>query len=294
MKFLVRTTLLAGLVAGLAGLPALAAQSQQQSQQKPQTGQQQPQTQSGQQQLPAGQQPGAQQAAPAAPVQSPAEVKAYKQFYDLPETNAQGIISTGDDFLKKFPDSQYKGAVFSRMANAYRQQGNETKMFEMGEEAIKLNPNNVDMLSLMAYSIPRRIDPNDLDSSQKLQEAEDYAKRALTLIPTMTKPTNLTDDQFATAKNAEMASAHSGLGLVYFYQHNLNGMITELEQAVKLDPTPDPTDQFLLGYAYSQAGRYADAVAPLTACGSAPGPMASRCQGLLATVKKHVTAAPKK
>jgi tetratricopeptide (TPR) repeat protein len=292
MNVFVRTTLLAGLVVGLAGLPALAGQSQQQQSQKPQTGQQQ-QAQPGQQQQPQpGQQPGA-QAAPAAPAQSPAEVKAYKHFYDLPASNAQGIISEGNDFLQKFPNSQYDGAVYSRMTNAYRQLGNDTKMFEMAEQAIKLNPNNVDMLSLMAYSIPRRIDPNDLDSTQKLQEAEDYAKRAITLIPAMAKPANLTDDQFTTAKNAELSSCHSGLGLVYFYQHNINGMITELEQAVKLDPTPDPTDQFLLGYAYAQAGRYADAVAPLTAC-SASGPMASRCKGLLDNVKKHVTAAPKK
>ncbi len=290
MKFLVRATFLAGLVAGLAGLPALAAQSQQQSQ-KPQTGQQQQQPRPGQQ--PGAQAPG--QAAPAAaPAQNPAEVKAYKHFYDLPNSNAQGIISEGNDFLQKFPNSQYDGAVYSRMTNAYRELGNDTKMFEMGEQAIKLNPNNVDMLSLMAYSIPRRIDPNDLDSTQKLQEAEDYAKRAITLIPTMTKPANLTDDQFATAKNAELSSCHSGLGLVYFYQHNINGMITELEQAVKLDPTPDPTDQFLLGYAYAQAGRYADAVTPLTACSAAQSPITSRCKQLLETVKKHVTAAPKK
>lgn len=292
MKFLVRTTLLAGLVAGLAGLPAFAAQSQQQQSQKPQTGQQQ-QPQTGQQQQP---QPGQQPAekAPAAPAQNPAEVKAYKHFYDLPTTNAQGIISEGNDFLQKFPTSHYDGAVYSRMAEAYRQMGNDTKMFEMAEQAIKLNPNNVDMLSMMAYSIPRRIDPNDLDSSQKLQEAEDYAKRAIQLIPAMTKPANMTDDRFAAAKNAELSSCHSGLGLVYFYQHNIPGMITELETAVKINPTPDPTDQFLLGYAYAQAGRYADAVAPLTACSTAVSPIQSRCKGMLETVKKHVTPAPKK
>jgi tetratricopeptide (TPR) repeat protein len=289
MKFLVRTTLLAGLVVGLAGLPAMAAQSQQQSQ-KPQSGQQQ--AQPGQQQQPQpGQQPAAQ--APAAPAQNPAEVKAYKKFFDLPATDAQSIISEGSDFVKKFPSSEYNSSVYARMANAYRQQGDEDKMFEMGEASLKVNPNNVDMLALLAYSMPRRYDPNDLDSSQKLQQAEDYAKRGLSLIPTMTKPANLTDERFAAAKNEELASCHSGLGLVYFYQHNIPGMVTELEQAVKLDPSPDPTDQYLLAYAYVQAGRYADAVTPLTAC-SAQGPMASRCKQLLDTVKQHLAAAPKK
>jgi tetratricopeptide (TPR) repeat protein len=294
MKFLVRTTLLAGLVVGLAGLPAIAAQQQAQ---KPQPGQQQAQPaqqpQPGQQ--PAaqpGQQPAAQPAAP--PVaKNAAEEKAYKHFFEVLPSNPQEVISEGDAFVKKYPDSEYNSGVYARMANAYRQLGNEDKMFEMGQDSLKLNPNNVDMLSLMAYSIPRRIDPNDLDSSEKLQQAEDYAKKGIALIPTMVKPANMTDERFAAARNSELSSCHSGLGLVYFYQHNLPGMITELETAVKLDPTPDPTDQFLLGYAYVQAGRYADAVTPLTAC-SAEGPMAPRCKQLLATAKQHVAAAPKK
>lgn len=293
MRVLVRITFLAGLVVGLAGLPAMAAQSQSQSQ-KPQSGQQaQPgQQQKQQQQPPANQQPGA-QAAPAAPKVNPAEEKAYKAFYNIPINNPKDIVSSANDFLQKFPDSHYKGSVYARLTNAYRELGDDAKMFETGKKTLEVNPNNVDVLSIMAYSIPRRIDPNDLDSAQQLQDAETYAKRAISLIPTMAKPANLTEEQFTTAKNTELASCHSGLGLVYYYQHNLNGMITELEQAVKLDPTPDPTDQFLLGFAYTSAGRYNDAIAPLQACASTPGPVAGRCKKILDEAKKRAAAKPK-
>jgi tetratricopeptide (TPR) repeat protein len=275
MKFFVRITFLAGLVVGLAGLPAMA-----------QTGQQGQKPQSTAPQA-SGQAPAAGQKAPTGPVaKTPAEEKAYTAFYKLSGSDPKAIISSGNSFVQKFPASEYNSEVYARMTNAYREMGNEDKMFEMADKALKLNPNNVDVLSLMAYSIPRRIDPNNLDSRQKLAQAEIYANRALSLIPTMPKPTNLTDEQFTTAKNAELSSCHSGLGLVDFYQHNLTGMITELEQAVKLDPTPDPTDQFLLGFAYVQAKRYTDAVTPLEACSKNPE-MASRCKSLLDQVKKH-------
>ena len=296
MKVLVRITCLAGLVVGLAGLPALAAQSQQPSQ-KPQSGQPQ-QPQPNQQPQP-GQQPGAQEpgkaapAPPAPPPKTPAEEKAYKVFFGLPPTDPQAVITSGNDFLKKFPDSHYTGSIYAKLTNAYRELGDDAKMFESGQKALEANPNNVDVLAILAYSIPRRIDPNDLESNQKLQQAEGYAKRAIELIPTMPKPANLTDDQFTTAKNAELASCHSGLGLVYYYQHNLPSMITELEQAVKLDPTPDPTDQFLLGFAYQQAGRYTEAVAPLEACAATTGPGAGRFKSVLAAAQEHCPAAPR-
>ncbi len=59
--------------------------------------------------------------------------------------------------------------------------------------------------------------------------------------PTMPKPDGVTDEQFAKAKQASLAQAHSGLGLVYFRQQQFDKAVTEMQQAVKLDhnvPTP--------------------------------------------------------
>lgn len=276
MKFFLRFTFLAGLAVGLAALPALAAPAPQSQK-----------TQSAQKPAPqSGQQPAKAAGQKAAPKVNPAEEKAYTAFYKLQMNDPKKVISEGQNFVKKFPNSRYNGEVYSRMTNAYRELGNESKMFEMGAKALKVDPNNVDVLSILAYSIPRRIQPNDQDAGEKLQEAAQYAMRAMSLIPKMPKPANMTDEQFTAAKNAELSSCHSGLGLVAFYHHNLQGMITQLQQAVKLNPTPDPTDQFLLGFAYVQAKRYTDAVTPLEACSKNPE-MASRCKKLLSVVKKH-------
>jgi tetratricopeptide (TPR) repeat protein len=292
MKFSMRSVLIAGLVVATAGLPAYALQGQQQQpqQQQPQQSQQQ-QTQqkpaTGKPGQPAVEAPGA----ATGPKVDPAEAKAYKSFYDLPRTSPQDIITQGEAFLKQYPDSHYVGSVYSRMTQAYQATGNDKKMFEVGRKALAANPDNVDVLSELAYTIPRRIDVNDLGADQQLAEAAQYAKHAMELLAKLVKPANMTDEAFAKAKNTELASCHSGLGLVYYYQHNIPGMVTELEQAVKLDPMPDPTDQFLLGFAYAQAGRWTDAVDPLTKCGSNPGPIQQRCQSVLKAVKKHL---PKK
>ncbi|HEV2387729.1 MAG TPA: hypothetical protein VGS20_10800 [Candidatus Acidoferrales bacterium] len=292
MKFLVHSALFAGLAVAIAVLPAGASPAQgQQQPQKPQTGQQQPAQPPAQGQAAPGQ-PAAGQAA--APKGNPEEEKAYKEFYDLKPDNPQGIVASGEAFVQKFPDSKYLGSVYSKMTTAYQETGNDAKMFDVGQKALHLNPDNVDVLAILAYSIPRRINPDELGSDDKLNQAAGYAKHAMDLLDKMPKPANMTDDQFAAAKNSELASCHSGMGLVEYYQHNIPGMVTDLEAAVKLEAAPDPSDQFLLGFAYAQAGRWADAQGVLEKCSANPTPIQSRCKTVLDQVKKHASTPPSK
>jgi tetratricopeptide (TPR) repeat protein len=276
MKKYSQLALLAFLAAGVASLPALARAGQYS----------QPQQQSNQQQ--SNQQSNA-KAAP--PVKlNPAEEKAYKAFYQTPASPPQPVVDSGEAFLKKFPTSRYAGSVYARLATAYEALGDTPKMFDAAHKALQINPDNVDVLSMMAYAIPRRINPNDLDSGAELQEASQDATHALDLLSKMQKPADLTPDQFTAAINAEAASCHSGLGLVDYYQHNNPGMVTELEQAVKLNPNPDASDEFLLGLAYMQAGRPADAETVLGKCNTQGGPLADRCKSALEQAQKQAAS----
>lgn len=268
--------ILAGLVVGLASLPALAMPGWGTSRLQPAL-----QTTQG----------SSHAKAKKPPKVNPKEEKAYKGFYDTPTTDPQKVVSVGQKFLKKYPTSRYAAGVYSRMAQAYENLGDTTKMFDAGHKALQLNPDDVDVLSLMAYSIPRRIDPNDIDSGAKLQEASQDATHALELLSKMQKPAKMTAADFTAAVNTEAASCHSGLGLVDYYNHNIPGMISELEQAVKLDPTPDQSNQYLLGIAYMQAHRPADAEAILQKCTAEPGPLAGRCQESLGQAKKMAAQA---
>ncbi|PYT52436.1 MAG: hypothetical protein DMG43_11740, partial [Acidobacteria bacterium] len=67
---------------------------------------------------------------------------------------------------------------------------------------------------------------------------------------------NLTDEAFDKAKNQTLASAHSGLGLVYVRRGKFAEAIPELEQSVKLDPSPDPVNFYLLGMANQKASHF--------------------------------------
>ena len=283
MKKYAQYVVLAGLVAGLAGLPAFAARGQNSSGTAQQSSSQTPATGQGSSK------------AQAAPVKlNPKEEKAYKAFYDTPPSEPKTVISSGVSFLKKYPTSRYAASVYARLAGAYEATGEADKMMDAAHKALQLNPNDVDTLSLLAYAIPRRVDPNDIDSGEKLQEAAQDATKALELLPSVPKPASMTQDQFTSAINAEAASCHSGLGLVDYYEHDISGMVTQLEQAVKLNPTPDPSDQFLLGIAYMQDGRPADAVTILQKCSAEPGPLADRCKSSLEQAQKQAASQQKK
>lgn len=307
MKFPYRFPLLASLVVGMAALPAASlearqsAQGGQQAQNAPAAKSQQngaaaqppagqPQTQ---QQPPAGQQaqPGAQPSAQAAASKmDPAEEKAYVDFSNVKADDIQGTISAGEAFLKNYPNSAYAGSVYSRLTRAYMAANDPGKMVQAGEKALQLDPKNVDVLSLMAYVLPRTYNPNELGAADKLTEAQRDAQQALALIPTLPKPANITDEQFAASKSSEEAMCHSGLGLADLQQNNSAGAISELEQAVKLEVTPEPIDQFLLGVAYAKASRWNDAVTPLQQCSTTTSVIADRCKALLDQVKQHATA----
>ncbi len=216
-----------------------------------------------------------------------ANANAYKSFYELPPNRPQDIITSGESFLKNYPQSAYAGVVYSRLTRAYEVTGQDRKMLEAGRNALKLNPDNVDVLSSLAYMIPRHVDTKNPASAQVLAEAAQYAGRAIGLLTKMQKPANLTEQQFTAARNSELAACHSGLGVVDFYQNNIPGMVSEMEQAVSLNPRSNREDQYLLGVAYAKSGRWTDAEDPLEQCGANPGPMQQRCRSELAEVQKN-------
>ena len=123
-------------------------------------------------------------------------------------------IQVGEDFITKFPMSRYVGGVYGMLTTAYYTTGNTDKMFAAGAKALELDPDNVDVLALLAMAIPRRVKSNTPDGPQQLQKAEVYAHHAIELIPNLTKPETVDDATFEKAKNDKLALCHSGLGLL--------------------------------------------------------------------------------
>ncbi|MGH9796291.1 MAG: trypsin-like peptidase domain-containing protein [Candidatus Acidiferrales bacterium] len=207
-----------------------------------------------------------------------AEDDDYKEFFDAPRDTPQKQIELGEAFLAKYPDSRYRASVYARMVNAYLALGDVDKLFVAGEKALELNPDNVDVLAVVAYAVPRRIKPEDLDAAQKLQKVEQYSKHAVEVLNGLPKPETLTEEEFTRAKNEKLSMAHSGLAMVAFHRNNFAGMASELEQATTLSAAPDPSDFYLLGVAYDRVKRHGDAATAFGKCAAVAWDFQDRCK----------------
>jgi len=277
-------TTLAIFGVALMALAVLSPAGRAQQQSAPQQGQQQQQQQQSQQQQPAkpGQQgqtpPNGQAQGPAeAPKVDPEEEKAYKAFADLKPDDYDQQIQLGEDFVKKYPDSKYNELVYSRLTNSFYSKQQFDKMYAAADKALALNGNDVTVLILVGWVIPHNYDPNDIEADRRLNKAEGYEKHALEVLPTLPKPTSLTDEQFAAAKVKEESTAHSGLGLIYFRQQKAEDSLKELQQATAGDQS-DPVDFFIMGIDLKSLKRFTDAADAFQKCAQIPGAMQDRCK----------------
>jgi tetratricopeptide (TPR) repeat protein len=213
-----------------------------------------------------------------------AEEAAYKAFLASQNGDPAARIQLGEEFAGKFPASQYLPGVYGVLTSSYFATGNTDKMFTAGSKAIQLDPQNADVMALLAMAISRRVKPTTPDGAQQLQTAETYGHRAIEIIPTMAKPDTVDDATFEKAKNDKLALAHSGLGLIDIDSKKFEDARTELTQAVQLASSPDPVDYYLLGNADVQANYYNDAVAAYGKCADS-GPLAVQCKARAESAK---------
>jgi len=214
------------------------------------------------------------------------EDAAYKAFQDVSMENANKKIESGEAFLQKYPQSRYRSPVYVALVFEYQQIGQVPKMVEYGEKELELAPNDVSTLAMLGQTLPRRLPGNPSDAAQVLSKAEKYSKQAIEIAPTLPKPAEITDEQFDKAKNQSLAMAHSGLGLIFVRRGKYAEAIPELEQAVKIDPNPDPVNYYLLGLANKNALHFDDAVAAFNHCVAIPGSMQATCKSGADEAKK--------
>jgi tetratricopeptide (TPR) repeat protein len=282
MKFTDRFVVLIALLALVAAAPLAA---QQQGQQQP------PPKQPGQTQTPPAKQPGQLPTdQPAAPPLNKEEEDAYKLFLDAKDDTLR--VKLGEDFLQKFPETRYREYTLSRLARSYQNTGQEEKMFSAGSKVLTINPDNIDMLAMMAELMPRRVDTKSLDAAQKLQTAERYARRVQELVPLLAKPETMLDEEFTKAKNEVLSQSHSGLGVVFLLRGKAADAAAEFEQVTKLSANPSEVDYYLLALALEASNRFADASAAYAHCAEKPGSLQAGCKQKVDETKKKADAPP--
>ncbi len=220
-----------------------------------------------------------------------AEEAAFQSFYALSPQVPEQQIQQGEAFVMKYPQSRYNSVVYSRLTEAYYNTQQMDKMFAAADKSLALNPNEYTVMVLVGWVTPHTYDPNAPDAQQRLDKAEKYCKRGIELLQGLTKPANLTEQQFETARNATLSQGHSGLGLVYFREKRFGDAVAELQQAVKLAPQADATDYFVMGISLSQMKNYAEAAKVFDQCGAMTTALQKHCQQEADTMRKQAATA---
>src|ERR1700737_3958545 len=218
---------------------------------------------------------------------SPEEDSGSKSVQQASDPNKK--IQLAEEFLQKYPQSRYRPVIYQALVFGYFQTQQVPKMLDAGEKEIEINPNDAQVLALMAQTLARTYNAKAPDAAKQLDKAEIYSKRSIEITPTLPKPENLTDEAFINAKNDTLVMAHSGLGLEYIRRGKFSEAIPELEQSVKADThaEPHPVDYYLLGIADKQTSHYEAAAAAFSKCATAQSSLQAACKSSAEEAKKQ-------
>ena len=202
-----------------------------------------------------------------------AEKKAFDAFINAPNGDAQ--IQLGEEFETTYPESNYEENVASTLVTLYQGKQDWPKFYTSVDKVLAKNPNNIPILALAGWVIPRHYDSDAPNAAEQLSEAEKYEKHALELLAAMPKPANLTAEQFETAKSEATAKAHSGLGATYFRRGDFAESAKELQLATPV--TSDPFDYYTLGIDLHKVNRDNESVIAFTKCAALAGYLQVQC-----------------
>ena len=207
----------------------------------------------------------------------PAEQAAFDAF------NKEAVVDTkialGEQFDQKYPHGRYQESVDTQLAFMYFNKADTAKFYAATDRVLETNPKNLPVLELAGWVIARDYNASEPAAAAKLDEAEKYEKRALSLIAAMKKPRQVAQPDFENSQASLAWRAHSGLGTVYFRRKDFADSAAELQIAVRQEGSePDPTDLYVLGTDLENLNRLSDAADDFAQCSVATGDMQQQCQ----------------
>jgi hypothetical protein len=220
----------------------------------------------------------------------PKETAAYQAFHKASE-DGDKKIHLGVAFLAKYPSDRYTEAVYDELSQTYYDHKDLPSFYLYSDKGIALFPDDVYLLALSGWAIPRAFDAKQADADKQLDKAEVYEKHAMELLDKMIKPSMFSDDQFAQYKTQELSVVHSGLGFVYFRREKYDDSEKELEIATKDKAQADPNDLFVLGADLHNLGRYKEAADAFNRCAKLSSPMQDNCKKYAADAEQRASSA---
>jgi len=219
-----------------------------------------------QQSPPAGQ--AGTQGAAAAPAQGkrPPQAKTQPEFTDyqtaVKTTDPAALEKAADDFATKYPDSELRILLYKAAMRTYQSMNNGSKMAEMADKVLKLDPDDPEALLGASEVIAERTRTTDLDKDERFEQATKYAQHALTTIDTdVTIPAGTPQDKVDAYKNLMRSSVYSVLGTIYFNQDKYPEAEDYLRKSIEAYlAQPDPVVVLRLAITLDKEGKYPEAL----------------------------------
>ena len=133
--------------------------------------------------------------------QAPEEVADYLKITQTQDPGQR--VQLMEDFLKKYPESNYAPAFHQAATSLYQQLNNYEKMIEHGEKTLLSFPSNPAILSLLALAYT---------TGNEWDKAIDRASKAITLIDKLTVPANVDEARWKNERDQYLAMNYASLG----------------------------------------------------------------------------------
>ena len=202
----------------------------------------------------------------------------------------QERASAAAAFLAGYPDSEAAGLAAYMAMLSYQQLNDFENMLLYGDMVLTNNPApgvEAGTLISLAGAIPTRTREFDLDKEEKLAKAEDYAKKAMGLIPTLAKmDPNMTDDEWLATRKEFMSQCHEALGSVAMKREDFTGAEGSFRQSLEMSANPVPFTVYNLAVALSKQGKNEEASQEADRCSAMGGFLDGAGSDLCAQLKQ--------
>ena len=159
-------------------------------------------------------------------------------------------------YAAAFPDSPYTKDARDNAAVAYMQAQKNDKSVEVAQKNLALDPDDLNMLLLLADYWSDKGTPAQLD------KAAQYAQKAVDDLATMKKPDGVSDDDWKSRVALQQGVAYSALGMVYVNKGKNPQAIDAFKKAsplLKADTVSYGRNLYRLGFTLAKMRRIPEA-----------------------------------
>ena len=158
--------------------------------------------------------------------------------------------------LTEFADTEFKAVLLQVAVQSEQQKGDYERTTFYCQRLLEADPKNAYAMVTLATETARHIRENDLDKNENLAKVDKWAKDGIEAAKVLPKPRpEVPDADWETQKKGLEAEGWTAMGMAAALRKNFDGAVTDYQESLKLDATPDPSTLVRLAQAYISGGK---------------------------------------